>query len=69
MCAHAAHVGLSLSDAEASIAAPFTASTPNIQPLLSLMLEGRAALVTSISCFKFMALYSVIQFVTVRVCL
>ena len=29
------------------------------------MREGRAALVTSISCFKFMALYSVIQFVTV----
>jgi cation-transporting ATPase 13A2 len=29
------------------------------------MREGRAALVTSVSCFKFMALYSVIQFVTV----
>jgi len=61
----AAHVGLSLSDAEASIAAPFTSSTQNIRPLLTLMREGRAALVTSVSCFKFMALYSVIQFVTV----
>lgn len=58
-------MGLSLSDAEASIAAPFTASTQNISPLLSLMREGRAALVTSISCFKYMALYSIIQFVTV----
>lgn len=61
----AAHVGLSLSDAEASIAAPFTSSIPNISPLLQLMREGRAALVTSISCFKFMALYSAIQFITV----
>jgi len=61
----AAHVGLSLSEAEASIAAPFTSSTPNIAPLLTLMREGRAALVTSISCFKFMALYSSIQFITV----
>ena len=61
----AAHVGLSLSDAEASIAAPFTSSVPNISPLLTLMREGRAALVTSIACFKFMALYSGIQFVTV----
>jgi magnesium-transporting ATPase (P-type) len=61
----AAHVGLSLSEAEASIAAPFTSSTPNIGPLVTLMREGRAALVTSVSCFKFMALYSVIQFVTV----
>jgi hypothetical protein len=51
--------------AEASIAAPFTSSTPNIAPLVTLMREGRAALVTSVSCFKFMALYSVIQFVTV----
>ena len=27
--------------------------------------EGRAALVTSFSCFKYMALYSIIQFTTV----
>ncbi len=51
--------------AEASIAAPFTSSTPNIGPLVTLMREGRAALVTSVSCFKFMALYSAIQFITV----
>jgi len=61
----AAAVGLSLSDAEASIAAPFTSSTQNITPLLQLMREGRAALATSVACFKYMALYSAIQFITI----
>ena len=29
--------------------------------------EGRAALVTSFSCFKYMALYSAIQFISVSI--
>ena len=113
----AAHVGISLSEAEASVAAPFTSSVQDIrcvhpmsratgihrvgaafgscckrlwwQPLLRLLpirglhlpprppagrrcvpeliKEGRAALVTSFSCFKFMALYSFIQFGSVMI--
>ncbi|KAJ6499197.1 hypothetical protein C8R45DRAFT_981502 [Mycena sanguinolenta] len=61
----AADVGISLSEAEASVAAPFTASTPDIGCVIEVIKEGRAALVTSFSCFKYMALYSMIQFTTV----
>ncbi|KAI0028394.1 P-type ATPase [Vararia minispora EC-137] len=61
----AADVGLSLSEAEASVAAPFTSRTPDIVCVLEVIREGRAALVTSFSCFKYMALYSLIQFTTI----
>ena len=50
----AADVGLSLSEAEASVAAPFTSRTPDISCVLEVIKEGRAALVTSFSCFKYM---------------
>ncbi|PIL34017.1 transporter [Ganoderma sinense ZZ0214-1] len=61
----AADVGLSLSEAEASVAAPFTSRTPDISCVIEVIKEGRAALVTSFSCFKYMALYSLIQFTTI----
>jgi len=61
----AADVGLSLSEAEASVAAPFTSRQPEITCFIDLIREGRCALVTSFSCFKYMALYSLIQFTTV----
>ncbi|PVU94276.1 hypothetical protein BB561_002695 [Smittium simulii] len=61
----AADVGLSLSEAESSVAAPFTSKSNHIGCVLDVIKEGRAALVTSFSCFKFMALYSMIQFTTV----
>jgi len=50
----AADVGISLSEAEASIAAPFTSSRPDISCVIELIKEGRGALVTSFSCFKYM---------------
>jgi cation-transporting ATPase 13A2 len=50
----AADVGISLSEAEASVAAPFTSSTPDIGCVIEVIKEGRAALVTSLSCFKYM---------------
>jgi cation-transporting P-type ATPase 13A2 len=50
----AADVGISLSEAEASVAAPFTSTNPDISCVSSLVKEGRAALVTSFSCFKYM---------------
>ena len=58
----AADIGISLSDSEASVAAPFSSNCKNISCVLSVLLEGRASLATSFSCFKFMALYSMIQF-------
>jgi len=58
----AANIGVSLSDLEASIAAPFTSQEKSISSVPTIIKEGRAALVTSFMCFKFMALYSLIQF-------
>lgn len=72
----AADVGVSLSEAEASVAAPFTSRSFEISCVVQLMRyairnanssEGRAALVTSFSCFKYMALYSAIQFTSVSI--
>jgi cation-transporting ATPase 13A3/4/5 len=60
-----ADVGVSLSESEASIAAPFTSRVQDISCIIILLREGRAALTTSFQCFKFMELYSMIQFITV----
>lgn len=63
----AADVGISLSEAEASVAAPFTSRIFEISCVLDIIKEGRASLVTSFSCFKYMSLYSAIQFITVSI--
>uniref|UniRef100_A0A0N4ZYF8 Cation-transporting ATPase n=1 Tax=Parastrongyloides trichosuri TaxID=131310 RepID=A0A0N4ZYF8_PARTI len=61
----AAHAGISLSAAEASIAAPFTSKVPDIRCVPHIIREGRAALVTSFGIFKYMAGYSLTQFITI----
>ncbi|XP_065649692.1 polyamine-transporting ATPase 13A3 isoform X2 [Hydra vulgaris] len=58
----AAHAGIALSMAEASIAAPFTSKVFNISCVPILVMEGRAALATAFGTFKYMILYSMIQF-------
>lgn len=63
----AADIGISLSEAEASVAAPFTSTRPDISCVIEVIKEGRAALVTSFSCFKYMALYSLIQFTSITI--
>jgi len=63
----AAHVSVSLSQAEASIAAPFTSRQQDITCVLDLMKEGRCALITSFGLFKYMASYSMIQFMSVLI--
>lgn len=60
-----AHGGISLSELEASVASPFTSKTPSISCVPNLIREGRAALMTSFCVFKFMALYSIIQYSSV----
>lgn len=60
-----AHAGISLSDTEASVAAPFTSANANISCVPILISEGRAALVTAFGILKYMALYSMIQFCSV----
>ncbi|XP_037565576.1 polyamine-transporting ATPase 13A3 isoform X1 [Dermacentor silvarum] len=61
----AADVGISLSEAEASVAAPFTSRLPSVACVPTLIREGRCALATSFSMFQFISLYSVIQFLSV----
>ena len=63
----AADVGISLSTEEASIAAPFTSSIPDISCVINLLREGKSALVTSIQTFKYMMLYSMVQFISVSI--
>ena len=64
----AADVGLSLSEAEASIAAPFTSKIQNISALERLLREGRCALSTSFQMFKFLAMYAFIQLIGSILC-
>ncbi|KAL3228601.1 cation-transporting ATPase [Nakaseomyces bracarensis] len=63
----AADVGISLSEAEASVAAPFTSKIFDISCVLDVIKEGRASLVTSFACFQYMSLYSAIQFITITI--
>uniref|UniRef100_A0A8C5Q6H3 Cation-transporting ATPase n=1 Tax=Leptobrachium leishanense TaxID=445787 RepID=A0A8C5Q6H3_9ANUR len=58
-----AHAGISLSEQEASVASPFTSKIPNIQCIPHLIKEGRAALVATFGVFKYVTLYSMIQFI------
>ncbi|XP_069753130.1 polyamine-transporting ATPase 13A3 isoform X2 [Narcine bancroftii] len=60
-----AHSGISLSEMEASVASPFTSKFSNIACVPNLIREGRAALMTSFCVFKFMVLYSIIQYLSV----
>uniref|UniRef100_W5MM41 ATPase cation transporting 13A2 n=1 Tax=Lepisosteus oculatus TaxID=7918 RepID=W5MM41_LEPOC len=63
----AADVGVSLSEAEASVASPFTSHTDDITCIPLLIREGRCSLVTSFGLFRYMALYSLIQFSSVLI--
>lgn len=63
----AAHTGISLSNNESSAASPFTSKVQDIRCILDVIKEGRAALVTSFTLFKFMALYSLTQFISIMI--
>ncbi|CAG01724.1 unnamed protein product, partial [Tetraodon nigroviridis] len=63
----AADVGVSLSEAEASVASPFTSKSGNISCVPTLIREGRCSLITSFSLFRYMALYSLSQFSSVLI--
>lgn len=63
----AAHVGISLSEAESSVASPFTAKEANIACVPKIVREGRAALVTSFGVFKFMLCYSLAELTSVLI--
>ncbi|XP_031788027.1 probable cation-transporting ATPase 13A3 isoform X2 [Nasonia vitripennis] len=60
----AAHVGISLSEAESSVASPFTSRIPDITCVSKVIQQGRAALVTSFGIFKFTVCYSLTEFIS-----
>ncbi|KAJ1921082.1 hypothetical protein H4219_000940 [Mycoemilia scoparia] len=53
----AAHVGLALSESEASIVSPFSSSDRSIFSCVRLLKHGRTALATSFSAYKFLIMY------------
>ncbi|KAI8976751.1 hypothetical protein BDB01DRAFT_852965 [Pilobolus umbonatus] len=53
----AAHVGLALSEAEASIVSPFSTKNRSVMQCVELLKQGRSALATSFANFKFLILY------------
>eukprot|EP01125_Pyxidicula_operculata_P009686 TRINITY_DN3175_c0_g1_i1.p1 TRINITY_DN3175_c0_g1~~TRINITY_DN3175_c0_g1_i1.p1 ORF type:complete len:1143 (+),score=187.69 TRINITY_DN3175_c0_g1_i1:48-3476(+) len=57
----AAHCGVALSEAEASVVSPFTAKSLHVQSVVDLIKEGRACLANSFALFKFTVLYGIIQ--------
>ena len=57
-----AHVSISLSVEEASIAAHFTSRIPDISCVFELLREGKCSLATSMLTFKFMMLFSLINY-------
>lgn len=56
-----AHVGVALSDAEASIVAPFTSLDKDIRSVLDVLKEGRCALASALSAYKYMIMYGQIE--------
>ena len=64
-----ATVGVSLSAEEASIAAGFTSQISDVSCIFEILREGKCSLTTSIQTFKYMMLYSMIQFICVTLML
>ena len=57
-----ADIGLSLSQAEASISAPFTSQISNITSMVELIKECRTGLATNFSLFNVIAMYCLVEF-------
>ena len=53
----AAHAGVALSEAEASVVSPFTSGTKSVQSVADLLCEGRCALATSFAAYRFYITY------------
>ncbi|KAI0223304.1 hypothetical protein L0F63_004993 [Massospora cicadina] len=57
----AAHVGIALSEAEASIVSPFSSSFRSVRSCVELIRQGRAALATSFAGYKYLIMYGEIM--------
>ena len=57
----AAHVGVALSDAEASMVAPFASLDKDIRSVLDVIKEGRCALASALATYKYMIMYGQVE--------
>ena len=63
-----AHVGVALSDAEASVVAPFTSLDKTITSVVEVLKEGRCTLASAFSSYKYMIMYGQIETINQMVC-
>ncbi|KAL7548228.1 hypothetical protein ACHAWF_011518 [Thalassiosira exigua] len=56
-----AHIGVALSDAEASIVSPFTSLDKSITDVVRVLREGRCCLANSFAAYKFMIVYGQVK--------
>lgn len=56
-----AHVGVALSDAEASVVSPFTSIRKDITSVIDVLKEGRCTLASAISSYKYMIMYGQVE--------
>ncbi|BBN18845.1 hypothetical protein MPTK1_8g05990 [Marchantia polymorpha subsp. ruderalis] len=63
----AAHAGIALSEAEASVVSPFTSKDKSVASVVDLLREGRGALHTSFACYKFLIMYG-LMFSILKLC-
>ena len=56
-----AHVGVALSDAEASIVSPFTSIDKSIESVVHIIREGRCALASAFASYKYIIIYGQIE--------
>lgn len=57
----AAHVGIALSDAEASLVAPFASLDKSITSVVDVLKEGRCALASALASYKYIIMYGQIE--------
>jgi predicted P-type ATPase len=57
----AAHVGVALSDAEASIVSPFTSLDKSITSVVDILKEGRCALASALASYKYVIMYGQLE--------
>eukprot|EP00301_Raphidiophrys_heterophryoidea_P007259 c12832_g1_i1.p1 GENE.c12832_g1_i1~~c12832_g1_i1.p1 ORF type:complete len:1368 (+),score=403.79 c12832_g1_i1:102-4205(+) len=56
-----AHVGVALSDAEASVVSPFTGLNRSCMSVVDVLLEGRSSLASSFSSYRYMIMYGQVE--------
>jgi cation-transporting ATPase 13A3/4/5 len=57
----AAHVGITLSDSDATILSPFTSLDRSIASVVEVLREGRCAIASAIASYKYMIMYGQVE--------